>query len=118
MNKTKIYKKGNKSLRAQGDVLIIKLDSPDKELEFQPLIEKLIVAHSESHHNHVIVKDREAELEFAKDEGGYFLRVKSGTAQIVHEKVNGHEPQILEKGLYFFQVQYEYNEASDKKGID
>ena len=114
----KIYKNGDTRIRAQGDVIIIRLDAMDKELTFNPLTEKLVVAHSESGHNHVIVKDREAELEFAQDEGGYFLKVKSGTAQIVHEKVGGHEPHTLEKGLYYFQVQFEYNELADRKVQD
>ena len=114
----KIYKNGDTRIRAQGDVIIIRLDAMDKELTFNPLTEKLVVAHSASGHNHVIVKDREAELEFAQDEGGYFLKVKSGTAQIVHEKVGGHDPQTLDKGLYYFQVQFEYDELADRKVQD
>ena len=114
----KIYPNGDTRIRAQGDVLIIQLDASDIEFTFSPLTERLVVAHSESGHNHVIVKDKEAELEFAQDEGGYFLKVKSSTAQIVHEKVGGHDPHTLEKGLYYFQVQFEYNELADRKVQD
>ena len=119
MKKIKIYKGGDKRQRFQGDISIIKVEEAD--CEFSPLPSGgIIVGHSESGHNHrVIVKEREkSDVEFGQDKEGYFIRVNSGTAELVHEKVGGHETQTIPQGIYFFGKQYEYFEAEDKKVID
>lgn len=120
MNKDRIkfYPNGDPRIRLQGDISIIRVEKPDVELEFTPLEERVIVGHSESGHNHVVVKEREAEVEVAKDEHGYFIRVKSGIVRVVHEKVGGHETQEIGKGLYFFGRQWEYSDVIDKKVVD
>ena len=116
--KTKKYRNGDSAQSYQGDVSIIRIEKVDVDVEFSPLEEKLVVGHSESGHNHVLVKEREAEVEIAKDEQGYFIRVKKGKAQIVHEKTGGHEPQTIEQGVYFIGHQMEYNEFEDRKVVD
>ena len=109
----KKYRGGDENQKFQGDISILKVEKAD--VEFSPFPENgLVVGHSESGHNHKVVKDREAEIEFAQDTEGFFIRIKSGTAQIIHEKVGGHDSQVLDKGLYFIGRQMEYTDLEDK----
>ena len=118
--KIKKYKNGDIRQRFQGDMSIIKIDKLDSDIVFSPLEDKAIVGHSESGHHHVIVKDREevSDIEIAKDQHGYFIRVNKGRASLVHEKTGGHEAQVLDQGIYFIGKQYEYSEVEDKKTMD
>ena|SRR3990167_10925376 len=117
MNKIKEYEGGDPRQQFQGDISILKVEKA--ECEFSPLPDEgLIVGHSESGHHHKVVKDREAEVEFGKDNEGFFLRVKSGTVQLVHEKTDGHDTQVLDKGLYFIGKQYEYTDFEDRIVLD
>jgi hypothetical protein len=118
MQRVKKYKNGDSRLRFQGDISIIKIDKLDVDIEFHEVVDKVIVGLSESHHNHVIVKEREAEVEVGQDKEGYFIRVKSGTAKVVHEKVGGHETQEIGQGLWFFGKQWEYTDSIDRKVVD
>ena len=81
-------------------------------------VNRLIVGHSESGHNHVLIKEKGAEIEVAQDEKGYFIHLKSGSAQIVHEKVGGHETQTIEQGISFIGHQYEYSDLEDRLVAD
>lgn len=113
----KQYKGGSPLQRYQGDISILQVDKA--ECEFSQLPEEgIFVGHSESGHNHRVVKERGAEVEFGHDKEGYFIKVKSGTASIVHEKAGGHEVQVITPGLYFFGKQWEYDEREDRKVID
>ena len=117
MNKVKAYKDGDPKQMYQGDVSIIKVEKAG--CSFSPVPkEGVVVGHSESGHYHRIVKERGAELEFGEDKEGFFLRVNSGGAKIVHEKADGHEAQTLGKGLYFFGKQYEYSDFEDRPVLD
>ena len=119
MNKVKHYPGGDDRQKFQGDIAIIALGESDCEgVVFSPLEgDRLVIGHSESGHHHVAVKERGAEIEFAKDEHGYFLRIKGGDVQIVHEKEGGHEPQTLSEGLYFFGQKYEYSELEQYRRV-
>ena len=112
----KQYKNGDIRQKYQGDISIIQVDKA--ECEFSPLEDRIIVGHSESGHNHVVVKEREASVDVGQDKEGYFIRVNSGKAHVVHEKVGGHKTQTIEQGIYFFGKQYEYSDSEDKKVID
>jgi hypothetical protein len=117
MDKTKIYKDGDLRQSYQGDISIIKVKKSD--IELQPMKGLgLVVGHSKTGHHHTIVREKDAELEFGEDKDGFFLRVKSGEAKIIHEKQNGHEEQRLRLGLYFFGKQYEYTDFEDRPVID
>ena len=115
----KHYENGDTRQKYQGDMSILKIDKIDKDISFIPLKKnRLIVGHSESGHNHVLIKEKGADIEIAQDEKGYFIRVNSGSAKIVHEKVGGHETQTIEQGISFIGHQYEYSDLEDRIVID
>ncbi len=100
----------------QGDVSIIKIEQADKKLNFKPLKNGFVVAEGEvSGHHHRLVADREAIVEIAQDENGFYLNVKSGSVNLNHES---HATQTIEKGLYFIGKQWEYSEIEERRVLD
>src|SRR3990167_7887165 len=95
--KIKQYKDGDEKQAYQGDISIIKIEKLDVDIKFSPLKDKVVVGHSESGHHHVVVADREtkSDVEVGQDKQGYFIRVNTGLANVVHEKVGGHETQKI-----------------------
>ena len=101
----------------QGDVGAIAIKEAPK-IDFGPLPENgLIIAEGEvTGHKHVLVADREAVVEFGRDERGvYVVNVKDGQAKLVHGK---HDIQVLERGIWAMPVQYEYDDEEDRRTLD
>jgi len=113
----KKYKGGDPRQAYQGDVSLIKILKSDVEVEFSPLPQEgIVIAEGEATgHKHVLVADRKAVIEIAKDPNGYFINVKNGTATIRHEE---HEAQVIKQGLHFFGRQWEYSDLDDRKVTD
>lgn len=107
--------KGDPRQKFQGDISFIKLNKV--EIEFSPLPnEGLILAEGEiTGHKHLLVADREAKVQIARDNEGYFIKVLEGKALIKHQE---HEVQILTPGIYFSGRQWEWNEIDEKKVVD
>ncbi len=97
----------------QGDVSIIVLDAKKakdflSKATFKKLPKKgLTVAYGEiTGHNHTIVAEREADVEYAETEFGFILKVNSDKAVITHQE---HENYTLGKEIYFIGRQDEYD---------
>ncbi len=102
----------------QGDVGIIAINKPDKELAWKKMQSGFIVAYGElSGHNHKLVCDPETLIEIAKDERGWFIKkMDDKKVSLVHDS---HEVQtVTEKGIYFIPLQREYDEVSEKRVLD
>ena len=104
----------------QGDISIVKANNAIKELAskktFIPLKENLTIAEGEvTGHKHILVAEPKSQIEIAKDEFGYFVKINQGQAVLTHEQ---HQPQTIEKGLYWFGTQWEYDELKERKVQD
>ena len=108
--------KNNKSGQDyQGDVGIVKISAPDKQVSWKKVESGFIVAYGEiSGHNHKLVADRETIVEIAQDENGYFLRT-NGKVTLVHQS---HPAQTIERGIYFVPLQTEFNEVAERRVLD
>jgi hypothetical protein len=99
----------------QGDVGIIKIAQPDREVNWKKVDSGFIVAYGEiSGHHHKIVCDPETIVEIAQDANGYFLKT-TGRATLVHQS---HAEQVIEKGTYFIPLQTEYDEIAERRVLD
>jgi len=98
----------------QGDIVIIQIKEP--KVDWQPLKETLVVAEGETTgHKHTLqVKDREALVEIAKDEKGYFVRVNQGEAELTHQQ---HQTHIIPQGTWYITGQYEYDELEELRRV-
>ena len=100
----------------QGDIPVLQIEKLDKELEFRPLTEPIVVADGEiSGHKHVLIAERESICEIAQDQNGYYLNIKSGSAKITHPE---HQTVVIDPGLYFIGRQWEFNEIEERKVLD
>jgi len=100
----------------QGDIPIIKIEKEDKQVKYTKITSPLVVAEGESTGNrHLLVAEKGSDVEIAKDERGYFLKVNSGQATITHEE---HKPITIENGLYFVGEQVEYDELNERRVRD
>ena len=88
----------------QGDVYIFQVEKIDKELETK---KEVVLAEGETTgHKHVLVADKGTKIRMAQDEKGFYLDISGGTATIKHEE---HAAIKLEPGLYFANIQQEYD---------
>jgi hypothetical protein len=102
----------------QGDVGIIKIDAPDKELQWKKVASGFVVAEGEiSGHHHKLVCDPQTLIEIAKDEHGWFIKkMDNREVLLTHDT---HETQtITEKGIYFMPIQREFDEIAEKRVLD
>lgn len=100
----------------QGDVPVLEIKKEDKPVSYAPLTAPLIVAYGEvTGHTHTLERTEGSIVEVAKDERGYFLKVKKGTATLTHQE---HAQQTFGVGLYFIGEQVEYDELEERKVLD
>lgn len=97
---------------AQGDVYFRRVDSIPAGLTEQPPVKgELVITHSETGHNHVMVLDREAEPAVQMFNGDNplvsWLKVNRPTA-LEHRRVaHQHEPILFQPGMYEVRRQVE-----------
>ena len=66
-------------------------------------------------HKHTLIAEKEAKIEIAQDQNGYYLRVNSGSATLTHEK---HDIQTIPQGVWFVGRQWEYDEIQERRVAD
>lgn len=99
---------------AQGDVMFIKRDAlPEGVKEEAPVNGKIVVTHSETGHDHVMVLDREAEtpavqMYTSDDPLKAWLAVNRPTALEHLRGHDTHKPIMFGPGIYEVRRQREY----------
>lgn len=102
-----------KNTAAQGDVCFIRRDElPDNVFEVSPVEGRIVVTHSETGHDHVMVLDRSAEPAVRMYGGDnplvVWLAVNRPTALEHLRSHDTHEPILFEPGIYEVRRQREY----------
>lgn len=109
---------------AQGDIMIVKVDSlPKGAVEVEPINGQNIVAHSETGHHHVIDREHEGAVTtmYRLPEEIYelFLIVENGPTLLKHERsFDTHEPIQLDPGTYKVRRQREYTPEGYRRVAD
>jgi hypothetical protein len=98
-----------KKMAAQGDVMFIKIDNiPSDAIEAKAEKGYLIVAHSETGHNHVI-DCRNAQMLIDKTNNFIAYLKVSKPAEVEHKRsFDTHESLLLDPGNYEVRRQREY----------
>ena len=94
---------------AQGDVMFIAVDSiPENAVQEQKDSKEIVVAHSETGHNHAIAN---SDVSFYKaDDFNMYLDIQSEYADVVHHRsFDTHETIRLPKGKWQVRRQREYS---------
>lgn len=110
-------------MAAQGDFIIFRIDRlPDNVVAMAPINGEVIVAHSETGHNHVMERtkvDAYKPKDVAEvDLYDLFLVVKEPT-EIVHQRsFDTHETILVNEGTYQIKRQREYTAEGFRKAAD
>ena len=98
-------------IAAQGDVMFLRIDDknmPDDVKKIEPVEGKVIVAHSETGHHHVMEAERADLFESTSESLQGFLLVHK-QATLEHQRsYHTHEPIQFEPGLYQIRRQREH----------
>ena len=106
---------------AQGDVLITRIDKLPKEVcETASINGKLIIAHSETGHSHVVVERPGVKLFSGKDPMIAYLEVvESVEVALEHMRsFDTHESLLLKGGTYEIRRQQEYTPEGWRRVAD
>jgi len=94
---------------AQGDVYIRKIDKmPEGVTPVEPIKGKVVVAHSETGHNHVMLAERVKQYRLPDSIMDIFLEVETATALEHLRPHDTHESIMFEPGFYHVRRQREY----------
>jgi|SRR5690606_10829787 len=95
---------------AQGDVMFLRVDKIPETAQKEEKNGDLIIAHSETGHNHSITADTDAHLfKEPSDPLTCYLMVASDFADVVHHRsFDTHETVRLPKGLWKIRRQREH----------
>ena len=110
-------------MAAQGDFLIIRVDTmPDNLVPLEPENGNIVVAHSETGHNHVMVADnveayRDSTISDA-DLYEMFLLVQEPTVIEHQRSYDTHEELLVSEGLYRIRRQREYTPEGFRRAAD
>ena len=99
-----------RDIAAQGDVLFRRISRLPDDVEEQPSSGRIVVAHSETGHDHAI-EDAEVRLfeRMQRDPMICFLSVDGEFADVVHHRDHDtHAPLRLSKGLWEVRRQREW----------
>lgn len=115
-----------KNICAQGDVLFRKVSALPTELVKTPPNEKneLIITHSETGHNHVMVlekNDQVENVEFFNDKNNpliAWIKVNRPTVLEHQRSFDTHEPILFNEGIYEIRRQREYIPEGFRKAQD
>lgn len=108
-----------KNVCAQGDVYIRRIDKlPANVVEIQPEGEHLIIAHSETGHNHVMDR-KKAKMYSLPDSIMDCLLVVDEPTTLEHlREYHTHDPILFDKGVYHIKRQREYTPEGFRKVQD
>lgn len=102
---------------AQGDLLVMKLDKLPDGLKEEKCGSRVIVAHSETSHHHVL-ECHEARMFRGADPFTCYLQL-AGDSQIVHERsFDTHGTLALGPGIWAFKNQREYSPEAWRRVTD
>ena len=110
-------------MAAQGDFLIIRVDDmPDNLVSLEPENGNIVVAHSETGHNHVMLADkveayRDSTISDA-DLYEMFLLVREPTVIEHQRSYDTHEELLVPEGLYRIRRQREYTPEGFRRAAD
>lgn len=112
-------------MAAQGDFLIVRVDNIPDNLEQLNTTDKVVVAHSETGHDHVMVLERPDAVKAYKDPKvsevdlyEMFLLVAEPTP-IEHQRSwDTHETLLVPPGKYMIRRQREYIPEGFRKAAD
>lgn len=114
-----------KKMAAQGDFVIFRVKSiPSNATEIAPEKNKIVVAHSETGHDHVMLADRVTAYVVpqtgTEDRNLFemFLKVEAPTPIEHLRSYHTHEPILVEPGLYTIRRQREYVAEGFRKAQD
>jgi len=113
-------------MAAQGDFIIRRIDSLPENLEVIPAKNgKIVVAHSETQHNHVAVLERPDSVQAFKETGTkdvdlykMFLLVKDPTPIEHLRSFDTHETLLVPPGNYEIRRQREYTPEGFRRAQD
>jgi len=92
---------------AQGDLLVVRVDRIPEAAKEEPCGARVVVAHSETGHHHIL-ESHEARLFRAAEPFTCYLQLAEESL-IVHERAfDTHAPLLLGPGLWLFKNQREY----------
>ena len=102
----------------QGDVAIIAIseDKLPKDLQFKllPKVGQIVAYGETTGHTHTVVAEREAIVEMAQDQFGYYFKVKQGQVVMNHQM---HKSQVLTPQIWFVANQFEYDEIQELRRV-
>jgi len=108
-----------KNICAQGDVYIRRIDSlPQNAVEVAPENGHLIVAHSETGHNHVMEASKAKMYTLPDSIMDCLLVVEESTVLEHLRSFDTHEPILFEPGVYHVRRQREYTSEGWRKVQD
>jgi hypothetical protein len=99
-----------RDIAAQGDVLFRRISQLPDDVVEQPAAERIVVAHSETGHDHVI-QDPQVRLfeRMERDPMICFLSIEGESAHVVHHRDHDtHAPLRLSKGVWEVRRQREW----------
>jgi hypothetical protein len=110
-------------MAAQGDFLIVRVnDIPDNLVPLESTNGKIVVAHSETGHNHVMVADK---VEAYRDQNvsdadlyEMFLLVREPTVIEHQRSYDTHEELLVSEGNYKILRQREYTPEGFRRAAD
>jgi len=110
-------------MAAQGDFVIIKIaELPDNIKAVAPEQGQIVVAHSETGHNHVMEASRvqayELETDLGVDLYEMFLKVEAPTPIEHLRSYHTHESIMVDPGIYRIRRQREYTPEGWRKAAD
>lgn len=99
-----------KKVAAQGDVLFIRLDTPlpANAIRVEPVNGKVVVAHSETGHHHVMEADGATMYRLPDSLMDCLLVIDKPTALEHLREFDTHEPIQFEPGIYHVRRQREH----------
>ena len=105
---------------AQGDFFVRRIDKLPKDIEpIAPVDGKIIVAHSETGHNHVMVADRVKAFKPKKpDIYTMFLQVDEPTPVEHLRSFDTHEALMFDRGTYEIKRQREHTPEGWRRAQD
>jgi hypothetical protein len=106
-------------MAAQGDVLLIRIDNlPGGLVAVAPEGRHVVVAHSETGHNHVLDAERVTMYRLPEEIYECFLIVKEATPLTHLRSFDTHEPIMLEPGTYKVRRQREHTPEGWRRAVD
>ena len=99
-----------------GDLGIIPINELPKNLVEVGGDDFVLAVGETTGHRHIIVRQSpETEIKIYRDsEGRHYLKIEKGNAAIKHEE---HKPIILSPGVYFQDVQREFDELEELRKV-